>query len=51
MDIYPDEAANIANKCAAYVVTQVGTSTVPKNIFMNSLDMYPQLMTEENKNK
>jgi rfaE bifunctional protein kinase chain/domain len=37
MDIYPDKAARVANDCAAYVVTQVGTSTVPKNIFMNSL--------------
>lgn len=27
------ESAEIANKCAAYVVTQVGTSVVPKNKF------------------
>ncbi len=40
MDIYPDKAARIANDCAAYVVTQVGTSTVPKNIFMNSLNTH-----------
>ena len=40
MDIHPEKAARIANECAAYVVTQVGTSTVPKNIFMNNLSVY-----------
>lgn len=40
MDIYPDKAARIANDCAAYVVTQPGTSTVPKNIFVNSLSVH-----------
>jgi len=40
MDIYPDKAAEIANDCASYVVTQVGTSTVPKNIFLNSLSYW-----------
>ena len=34
------QAAIIANKCAGYVVTQPGTTTVPKNIFMNELDMF-----------
>ena len=46
MDIYPDKAAKIANDCASYVVTQVGTSTVPKNIFLNSLSYwYPMMDT------
>ena len=40
MDIHPEKAARIANDCAAYAVTQVGTSTVPKNIFMNTFDIY-----------
>ena len=44
LDIYPDKAARIANDCAAYVVTQAGTSTVPKNIFMNSIsNHYPTM--------
>lgn len=34
------ESATIANKCAGYVVTQSGTSVVPKNIFMDNLDVY-----------
>ena len=38
-NIYPDKAARIANDCAAYVVTQTGTSTVPKNIFTHSIDV------------
>jgi len=37
-DIYPDKAARIANDCAAYVVTQSGTSVVPKNIFNSILN-------------
>jgi len=40
MGLNPLEAAEVANKCAGYVVTQTGTSTVPKNIFINSLGMY-----------
>jgi D-beta-D-heptose 7-phosphate kinase/D-beta-D-heptose 1-phosphate adenosyltransferase len=36
----PIAAAEVANKCAGYVVTQTGTSVVPKNIFMKNLDMY-----------
>lgn len=38
MDIYPDKAARVANSCAAYVVTQPGTSIVPKNIFKRSMN-------------
>ena len=34
----PLTAAKIANKCAGYVVTQPGTSIVPKNIFMKKVD-------------
>ena len=34
--------AKIANKCASYVVTQPGTSIVPKNKFMNIIDGYIQ---------
>jgi len=34
----PLKSATIANKCAGYVVTQTGTSTVPKNIFMKHYD-------------
>jgi rfaE bifunctional protein kinase chain/domain len=33
-------AAYIANKCAGYVVTQTGTSTVPKNKFTQILSEY-----------
>jgi rfaE bifunctional protein kinase chain/domain len=40
MGLNPLEAAEVANKCAGYVVTQIGTSTVPKNIFINNLGMY-----------
>jgi rfaE bifunctional protein kinase chain/domain len=40
MDIHPQKAAEIANECAAYVVTQPGTTPVPKNIFMNILTQY-----------
>jgi len=40
MGLNPLEAAEVANKCAGYVVTQTGTSTVPKNKFINSLGMY-----------
>jgi D-beta-D-heptose 7-phosphate kinase/D-beta-D-heptose 1-phosphate adenosyltransferase len=46
MDIYPDKCARIANDCAAYVVTQVGTSVVPKNILLNSLGSY-NIVSEE----
>jgi len=34
----PLKSATVANKCAGYVVTQTGTSTVPKNIFMEHYD-------------
>lgn len=40
LDIYPDKAARIANDCAAYVVTQPGTSIVPQEIFINSLSYH-----------
>jgi D-beta-D-heptose 7-phosphate kinase/D-beta-D-heptose 1-phosphate adenosyltransferase len=40
MGYAPIEAANVANKCAAYIVTQPGTTVVPKDIFMNNLDVY-----------
>jgi D-beta-D-heptose 7-phosphate kinase/D-beta-D-heptose 1-phosphate adenosyltransferase len=38
--LHPLEAAVVANKCAGYVVTQTGTSTIPKNIFINNLGVY-----------
>lgn len=34
------DSAYIANKCAGYVVTQPGTSVVPKNKFMNIIQEY-----------
>ena len=34
----PYKAAIVANKCAAYVVTQTGTSVVPKDIFTSILN-------------
>ena len=34
----PRKSAVVANKCAAYVVTQTGTSTVPKEIFTSILN-------------
>lgn len=37
MGYSPPDAAKIANKCAGYVVTQPGTSVVPKNIFEKNL--------------
>jgi len=38
---YPElQSAIIANKCAAYVVTQAGTTTVPKAIFKEALEMF-----------
>jgi bifunctional ADP-heptose synthase (sugar kinase/adenylyltransferase) len=40
MDIYPDKAARVANSCAAYVVTQPGTSVVPENIFKRSMNKF-----------
>lgn len=33
LDIEPLTSARIANECAAYVVTQPGTSTIPKKLF------------------
>lgn len=40
MGLDPFKSAKTANDCAAYVVTQTGTSTVPKNIFMRNRDRY-----------
>jgi len=40
MGFVPLQAAIIANHCAAYVVTQAGTTTVPKEIFKEGLDMF-----------
>jgi rfaE bifunctional protein kinase chain/domain len=40
MGFHALQSAIIANKCAGYVVTQPGTTTVPKNIFMKALDMF-----------
>ena len=40
LDIHPEKAARIANQCAAYVVTQTGTTVVPKNIFIEALEYY-----------
>lgn len=34
------DSAHIANKCAAYVVTQVGTSIVPKDLFFEIVKNY-----------
>ena len=36
----PLDSAYIANKCASYVVTKSGTSTVPKNKFINIMSNY-----------
>jgi D-beta-D-heptose 7-phosphate kinase/D-beta-D-heptose 1-phosphate adenosyltransferase len=36
------QSAIIANHCAAYVVTQTGTSTVPKNIFQKGIEMFEE---------
>jgi len=38
--LQPYIAAKFANQCANYVVTQPGTSVVPKNKFMNVLQRY-----------
>ncbi len=38
MEMSAVEAAEVANKCAGYVVTQPGTSTIPKNKFLNIVD-------------
>ena len=40
MGLNPVISAKIANKCAGYVVTQPGTSLVPKNIFINNLKRF-----------
>jgi len=40
MGLNPVISAKIANKCAGYVVTQPGTSIVPKNIFINNLKRF-----------
>ena len=44
LDIYPDKAARVANSCAAYVVTQSGTSIIPKNIFKRSMNRFNMRM-------
>jgi len=38
MELSALQAAKVANKCAGYVVTKTGTSTVPQNIFMRNLN-------------
>jgi rfaE bifunctional protein kinase chain/domain len=38
LGLTPIQSAKIANKCANYVVTQPGTSVVPKNKYMTILD-------------
>ena len=40
LDIYPDKGARIANECAGFVVTQPGTTIVPKNKFIDSFRRY-----------
>jgi len=40
MGYTPFESATVANKCAAYVVTQVGTTVVPKETFVKNLGVY-----------
>jgi rfaE bifunctional protein kinase chain/domain len=40
MGFSPLESAKIANKCANYVVTQPGTSVVPKNKYMKIVEQY-----------
>jgi len=42
MGLTPLHSAKFANQCAGYVVTQPGTSVVPKNKFMNILGRYIQ---------
>jgi rfaE bifunctional protein kinase chain/domain len=44
LDIYPDKAARVANSCAAYVVTQPGTSVVPQNIIERSMNKFSARM-------
>lgn len=38
LGLTPLQSAKIANKCGTYVVTQPGTSIVPKNIFIHNFD-------------
>lgn len=38
MDFDPITSAKIANKCAGYVVTQPGTSTIPKDKFIKNIE-------------
>jgi rfaE bifunctional protein kinase chain/domain len=40
LDIHPERAARIANECAGFVVTQPGTTVIPKNKFMNIMQKY-----------
>lgn len=40
MGLSPIQSAKISNECAGYVVTQPGTSTVPKNYFQKVLCSY-----------
>lgn len=44
MGTTPLKAAQVANSCAAYVVTQTGTSVVPKNIFKRSMNRFSARM-------
>jgi len=36
----PEKSAHIANECAGYVVTQPGTSVVPKGLFLEIMNKY-----------
>ena len=38
MDIDPVKSSKIANKCAGYVVTQPGTSVIPKDKFISNVE-------------
>jgi len=38
MGLDPLKAARVANKCAGYVITQPGTSVIPKNKFIQNLE-------------
>ena len=40
MGFDPLKSARVANSCAAYVVTQHGTSVVPENIFKRSMNRF-----------
>ena len=40
LNIPPEHSARIANECAGFVVTQPGTTVVPKNKFMKTLELH-----------